>query len=166
MLNIASGLCAVYFINDQNFFLAIIFAWAGGAFDIIDGKVARKFGLSNEFGIQLDSYADFLSFVLVPVFLIFSAVFSTTDGLLFIICAAVCMYYVVSGLRRLIQFNIDAVEGESLKFFVGVPTPLGAILLWLLYLGATYEVLHTIVAVVLMAVVAYLLNSRVKVPHP
>ena len=44
------------------------------------------------------------------------------------------VYYVISGLRRLIQFNINADEGKVEKYFTGIPTPLGAILLWLVYL--------------------------------
>ncbi len=166
MVNITCGLIATYLITQHNFFYAIIFAWIGGAFDIFDGKIARKFKLSNEFGIQLDSFADFLSFVLVPVFLIFQAVYSDLTGLWFVAAVIVSVYYVISGLRRLIQFNIDAEAGEVGKFFVGVPTPLGAILLWLVYLGYTYGVLPGALVVFLMAVIGWLLNSKVKVPHP
>ena len=166
MVNIASGLVAVYFISQNNFFNAIIFAWIGGAFDIFDGKIARKYGLSNEFGIQLDSFADFLSFVLVPVFLIFQAVYADLGGLSLILAAAVSIYYVISGLRRLIQFNIDAEEGEVSKFFTGVPTPLGAILLWLVYLTNAYGIANAFVAMGMMMLIGWLLNSKVKVPHP
>lgn len=166
MVNIASGLIAVFFISQHNFFNAIVFAWIGGAFDIFDGKIARKFNLSNEFGIQLDSFADFLSFVLVPVFLIFQAVYLTANGFLFLLAAAISIYYVISGLRRLIQFNIDAEEGKVEKFFTGVPTPLGAILLWLVYLLNAYGIAPVFLVVVAMGVIGWLLNSTVKVPHP
>ncbi len=37
--------------------------------------------------------------------------------------AFVFIYYVISGLRRLIQFNINANEGEVEKYFTGIPTP-------------------------------------------
>ncbi len=166
MVNIASGLIAVYFISQSNFFYAVVFAWIGGAFDIFDGKIARKYGLSNEFGIQLDSFADFLSFVLVPVFLIFQAVYSGLEGAMLAAAAAVSIYYVISGLRRLIQFNIDAEEGEVSKFFTGVPTPLGAILLWLVYLTAAYGYTGPLFVTGAMALIGWLLNSKVKVPHP
>jgi len=166
MVNITCGLAATYLITQNNFFYAIILAWIGGAFDIFDGKIARKFKLSNEFGIQLDSFADFLSFVLVPVFLIFQAVYSHLQDAWFYLAAGVSVYYVISGLRRLIQFNIDAEAGEVGKFFVGVPTPLGAILLWLVYLGYIYGLLSGIVVIALMALIGWLLNSRLKVPHP
>ena len=166
MVNITCGLLATYFITQNNFFLAIILAWIGGAFDIFDGKIARKYNLSNEFGIQLDSFADFLSFVLVPVFLIFQAVYSGMEGLSLMIAAAFSICYVIAGLRRLIHFNINAEEGQVEKFFTGVPTPLGAILLWLVYLGFVYNILPGMAVIVLMGVIGWLLNSNVKVPHP
>lgn len=166
MINISSGLIAAYCIAQNNFFVAIILAWIGGACDIIDGKIARKYKLSNEFGIQLDSFADFLSFVLIPTFLIYQAVFSDSETLLLVLAGIVSIYYVISGLRRLIQFNIDSDAGDVAKYFVGVPTPLGAILLWLIYLGFIYGLLPAVGVLVLMMLVAYLLNSNVKIPHP
>ncbi len=166
-VNITAGLMATYFITQNNFVLAIILAWIGGAFDIFDGKIARKYKLSNEFGVQLDSFADFLSFVLVPVFLIFQAVYaSSLSGVLLIVAAIVSIYYVISGLRRLIHFNIHTDAGEVDKYFVGVPTPLGAILLWLVYLSHAYEILPAIAVIALMAIIGWSLNSKLKVPHP
>lgn len=166
MFNISAGLGATYMITQNNFFTAIILAWIGGACDIIDGKIARKFKLSNEFGIQLDSFADFLSFVLVPVFLIFQAVYAQQEGFALGIAAVVSIYYVISGLRRLIQFNINADAGEVARFFVGVPTPLGAILLWLVYLSFIYDIIGFGIVALLMALIGWLLNSNVKIPHP
>ena len=166
-VNITAGLMATYFITQNNFILAIILAWIGGAFDIFDGKIARKYNLSNEFGVQLDSFADFLSFVLVPVFLIFQAVYaSQLDTLLLILAAVVSIYYVISGLRRLIHFNIHTDAGSVDKFFTGVPTPLGAILLWLVYLANAYELVPAFVVIALMALIGWSLNSKIKVRHP
>lgn len=157
----------MYFITQNNFFIAIILAWIGGAFDIFDGKIARKYKLSNEFGVQLDSFADFLSFVVVPVFLIFQAVYAKNfDQTFLLIAGAVSIYYVISGLRRLIQFNINAEAGAVSKYFTGVPTPLGAILLWLVYLANTYEFLPAFGVIVLMVAIGWSLNSTLKVPHP
>ncbi|MFA5233089.1 MAG: CDP-alcohol phosphatidyltransferase family protein [Sulfurimonas sp.] len=166
-VNITAGLLATYFITQNNFFIAIILAWIGGAFDIFDGKIARKYNLSNEFGVQLDSFADFLSFVLVPVFLIFQAVYAVNfSGVMLIMAAVISIYYVISGLRRLIQFNINSDAGEVAKFFTGVPTPLGAILLWLVYLASTYGFLPDFGVLLLMVIIGWSLNSKIKVPHP
>lgn len=166
-VNITAGLLATYFITQNNFFVAIILAWVGGAFDIFDGKIARKYHLSNEFGIQLDSFADFLSFVLVPVFLIFQAVYTLNfSGVSILLAAVVSIYYVISGLRRLIQFNINSDVGEVSKYFTGVPTPLGAILLWLVYLAQSNGFLPASIVLVFMVLIGWSLNSKIKVPHP
>ncbi|MDF1874973.1 CDP-alcohol phosphatidyltransferase family protein [Sulfurimonas sp. SAG-AH-194-I05] len=166
-VNIIAGLTAIYFITQNNFFIAVILAWIGGAFDIFDGKIARKYNLSNEFGVQLDSFADFLSFVLVPVFLIFQAVYVTSlDSMWIILAAIVSIYYVISGLRRLIHFNIHTDAGSVDKYFTGVPTPLGAILLWFVYLSHAYELLPAFGVIALMALVGWSLNSTLKVRHP
>ena len=165
--NITGGLLATYFITQNNFFIAIILAWLGGAFDIFDGKIARKYNLSNEFGVQLDSFADFLSFVLVPVFLIFQAVYKTElNGFGLFLAGVVSIYYVICGLRRLIQFNINAEAGSVEKFFIGVPTPLGAILLWLVYLSNIYLGISALLVMILMILIGWSLNSTIKVPHP
>jgi CDP-diacylglycerol--serine O-phosphatidyltransferase len=166
-VNITAGLLATYFITQNNFFIAVVLAWIGGAFDIFDGKIARKYDLSNEFGVQLDSFADFLSFVLVPVFLIFQAVYTPSlDGVMILLSAIVSVYYVISGLRRLIHFNIHTDAGEVDKYFTGVPTPLGAILLWIVYLSNAYQILDAVVVIALMGIIGWTLNSKIKVRHP
>ena len=166
-MNIAAGILAIYFITHDEFFGAALFAWIAGAFDIVDGKIARKYNLSTEFGIQLDSYADFLSFVLVPSMYLYFAVFDGTilevnQALVFV----TFVYYIISGLRRLIKFNIDAQEGEVEKYFTGVPTPLGAILLFVVYLVSLTGILSQAFVLILVIIIGFLLNSKLKIPHP
>jgi CDP-diacylglycerol--serine O-phosphatidyltransferase len=166
-VNITAGLTATYFISQNDFFTAIAWIWLGGACDIFDGKIARKYNLSNEFGIQLDSFADFLSFVLVPVFLIFQAVYSISFSSSWtLIAGIISIYYVISGLRRLIHFNINADIGEVEKYFTGVPTPLGAIILWLSYVGFSYDFLSAFSVLAIMIATGWSLNSNLKVRHP
>ncbi|VAY86851.1 CDP-diacylglycerol--serine O-phosphatidyltransferase [hydrothermal vent metagenome] len=168
-LNISCGILAIYFLTHQEFLAAALFAWCAGAFDILDGKIARKYNLSTQFGIQLDSFADFLSFVIVPAMFIF---FGVIDGkeihfLNTTFVAFAFIYYVISGLRRLIKFNIESNEGTISKYFIGIPTPLGAILLWLVYLGWIYEMIpNENIVLLLMILIGFLLNSKIKIPHP
>jgi len=167
--NISFGVIAIYFIVEGNFFVAIILAWIAGAFDIADGKVARKYNLSTEFGVQLDSFADFLSFVIMPSFLLFYALrqgseLSTVGE---IVLGFTFIIYIISGLRRLIEFNLKVDAGGVAKFFEGVPTPLGAILLWVLYLIFSYQVVtNPYIIGFMVLVIAWSLNSKLKIPHP
>ena len=165
--NIAAGLIAIHFIVHGDYFTAIILAWIAGALDIADGKVARKYNLSTEFGIQVDSYADFISFVVMPSFLLYYAITEQSSGLEQFILGLVFIFYIISGLRRLIEFNIEVEVGEAAKYFVGVPTPLGAILLWVLYLLYAYGLIgNSYVIGALALVVAWSLNSKLKIRHP
>ncbi len=165
--NIAAGMLAIYYLTHENFFASALFAWLAGAFDIVDGKIARKYNLSTEFGIQLDSFADFLSFVIVPTMFIFFAIINGKELILFTpLVAFAFIYYVISGLRRLIQFNINAQEGEVEKYFTGVPTPLGAILLWIVYLVWLTGIINENIVLILMIIIGFLLNSKIKIPHP
>ena len=165
--NITFGLIAIYFITHHNFFFAALFAWFGGAFDIFDGKIARKYNLSTEFGVQLDSFADSLSFVLVPIMFIYFAIFDSKGAFSDLICGAVLIYYFISGIRRLIVFNLKTDAGKVSKHFEGIPTPLGAILLWIYYLLWYFGILVNGYAIlILILMTGYLLNSKVKIPHP
>ena len=168
-LNVSLGIMAIFFIVKGDFFTAIVLAWIAGACDIIDGKLARKFDLSTEFGIQLDSFADFLSFVVMPPFLLFYAVrhYSGITGVEELVLGLVFVWYIINGLRRLVEFNLKVDVGKVEKYFEGVPTPLGAILLWVLYLLNAYGILMSgyIIAVLVM-IIAWSLNSKLKIPHP
>jgi len=168
-LNVAAGIMAIFFIVKGDFFTAIVLAWIGGACDIIDGKLARKYNLSTEFGIQLDSFADFLSFVVMPAFLLFYAVkqYSAVTGVEELLLGLVFIWYIINGLRRLVEFNLKVDVGEVEKYFEGVPTPLGAILLWILYLLNAYSVITSgYIIAILVLIIAWSLNSKLKIPHP
>lgn len=166
--NIACGVVAIYFIVKGDFLTAIVLAWIAGGLDIADGKVARKLDLSTDFGVQLDSFADFLSFVVMPSFLLFYALQSGMTGRAQeLIVGTVFVLYIISGLRRLVEFNLKADAGGVAKFFEGVPTPLGAILLWMLYLIYSYGLVENVYVIALLVIViAWSLNSKLKIPHP
>jgi len=165
-LNILSGTLAINFIFLGNYTIAIIFLWLAGLFDILDGKIARKYNLSNEFGIQLDSFADFLSFVITPVFLIYASIVLKMEGITFYIAGFILFTYIVNGLFRLISFNINSEEGEVEKYFTGIPTPLGAILLWIMFLGYQYEILiNDFLIISILFLISFSLNSKIKIKH-
>jgi len=167
-LNVALGVTAIYFIVQENFFVAIILAWIAGACDIIDGKLARKYNLSTEFGVQVDSFADFISFVVMPPFLLFYALKSSMNSWIEeLIVGLIFIAYIISGLRRLVEFNLKVDAGEVAKYFEGVPTPLGAILLWILYLFFAYHIIPSVTVITLLVIlIAWSLNSNLKIPHP
>ena len=105
----------------------------------------------------------------MPAFLLFYAVkqYSGITGIEELLLGLVFIWYIINGLRRLVEFNLKVDVGEVEKYFEGVPTPLGAILLWILYLLNAYGVITSgYIIVILVLIIAWSLNSKLKIPHP
>ncbi|QRK08916.1 CDP-diacylglycerol--serine O-phosphatidyltransferase [Archangium violaceum] len=102
--------------------LAILFAMF---FDGFDGRVARLTKTQSDFGMQLDSLADVVSFGAAPGLLIYKWALEPLGflGLFLSFCFATC------GALRLARFNVLAMRsphGGGGSFFVGLPIPLAA----------------------------------------
>ncbi|MFH1334934.1 MAG: CDP-diacylglycerol--serine O-phosphatidyltransferase [Candidatus Zixiibacteriota bacterium] len=96
-----------------------------GFFDALDGKIARFSGSASRFGVELDSFADVISFGIAPAMLFYNlGVYPTgkwgwIPGFVFVICGAF----------RLARFNIQQTKlGEKLPY-MGLPIPTAAITL-------------------------------------
>lgn len=110
MVNIVLGMLAVLFHDFRYIYLAIVF-------DALDGYVARKTNTVSDFGAQLDSISDVVSFGVAPSYLLyhyFGGIWSLIASIIFLLCGAL----------RLARFNI-----LNVKDFVGLPIPAGALLL-------------------------------------
>lgn len=97
--------------------------------DRADGFVARLLKATSEFGVQMDSFADFFNFGVVPSFLVYSALAhvpalqSGTPHLLLLIAAAA---WVFACTFRLARFNVIADDPRYRGLFFGIPTTLAA----------------------------------------
>lgn len=92
-----------------------------GILDALDGKVARITGTSSEFGIELDSIADVISFGVAPAILIYHYMLYEAGQVGFILA----FFYLAAGSIRLAQFNTIATTGKK-NFFTGMPIPAAA----------------------------------------
>ncbi len=91
--------------------------------DLFDGRVARMTRTQSEFGVQMDSLADSISFGLAPGFLLFSWGLEPlgVGGIFIAFVFAAC------AIMRLARFNVMSKEsGGKTKYFLGLPTPLAA----------------------------------------
>lgn len=128
----------------------------GMFFDAIDGRLARLARKTSEFGAQLDSLADIVSFGVAPACLVLMiaqpAIFSEMTGLgrweraywrAEWVMAAI---YVCCTAMRLARFNVENEEDESAHMdFRGLPSPgaAGAIIAAvLLHEGLLPELMH------------------------
>ena len=108
-------------------------AWllfAAMVFDLLDGMAARLVGSSSEFGCQLDSLCDAISFGVAPGFLLYAQArqWSDTAGQL---ASLVAVLYVLCAVVRLARFNVSPstplkIPGTLGHHFTGLPSPVAA----------------------------------------
>jgi CDP-diacylglycerol--serine O-phosphatidyltransferase len=115
-------------------FLAIISAHNGeparaawliilGAFiDALDGRVARLSGSTSQFGKELDSLADIVTFGIAPAFLALTASLQDYDRWGFMVGAV----YLMAGAFRLARYNVIS-DPHRKDQFIGLPIPIAAI---------------------------------------
>jgi CDP-diacylglycerol--serine O-phosphatidyltransferase len=112
--------CIVYAMRGE-FATAAPFIGFAMVLDMLDGRIARMTGTASDFGIELDSLADVISFGMAP------AILSFTWGLqpLGRVGWAVGFLFVAAAALRLARFNIQA-GSQDKRYFVGMPSPAAA----------------------------------------
>ncbi|HET9529425.1 MAG TPA: phosphatidylcholine/phosphatidylserine synthase [Blastocatellia bacterium] len=121
-------------------------------FDFLDGTIARMARATSEFGIELDSIADVLSFGVAPALLAFSWGYGQVGGLHKLGWAA-SFLFVICGALRLARFNVLARQPNpdlppknpkaDKKAFVGMPIPAGASMVAAIVHFAPTPITHT-----------------------
>ncbi len=128
--------------GEPNFYQAAMMVLFASVFDMLDGRVARITGRGTDFGIQLDSLADVVSFGIAPAILLYSwgihslGVWGLVGAFAFVLCGAF----------RLARFNCDADGGKD-SYSEGLTITMA---------GGT----------VAAAVMAHAASGRIGVEHP
>src|SRR3990172_1519421 len=150
-------------------------------FDSVDGQVARLTRRTSDFGAQLDSLCDLVSFGMAPAILLvkmcpqFTSLHSEavwTIAAVFVCCAAL----------RLARFNVESDDSDDHMTFAGLPTPAAAaVIASFAVLSYTLRnevsvVIHEKYAIydwwmqrllpMFAVVIATLMVSRIPYPHP
>lgn len=168
LASICIGLSAIRCAMHNDFLKATSFVLLSGFMDGIDGRLARFFNSSSDFGAQLDSLADFVNFGVVPGFVIYCWL-NSSDTLKGFDWALVLFFAVCSAIR-LARFNVDLtreIKNPILEkyFFKGIPAPVGAAMA-MLPMVLTYQFGENFynspqLVITYVAILAVLMASRV-----
>ena len=129
IIALCTGFSAIRFALLERYEYALGAIMIAAFFDAMDGRLARLLGASSDFGAELDSLSDFISFGVAPAVVMYLISLKWWGGIGwgFSLIFAVCL-----GLR-LARFNTD-IRSSSFKeqpswkkyFFTGTPAPASA----------------------------------------
>ncbi|MGI8782745.1 MAG: CDP-diacylglycerol--serine O-phosphatidyltransferase [Acidobacteriota bacterium] len=158
--NLFCGFFAIMSVMREQYELAPPAIGIAVILDALDGRIARMAKSTSDFGLQLDSLADVVSFGLAPAVLLAGWGLAPVNELAWF----VAFVYLTSGAMRLARFNIQA---GGLKHFVGLPIPAAA--------GCIAAIVHAFptpirdpriagLLTVLGLMLAFLMVSKLKYP--
>ena len=123
---VCAGLTGIRFAVDGRWEHAVIAIIVAAILDALDGRMARILNASSEFGAQLDSLSDIVSFGVAPALVLYFWSLQTAGG----IGWAVTLFFIVCCGLRLARFNsmLGKLPPYAYNYFTGVPAPAGALM--------------------------------------
>lgn len=122
VLNMFCGFLSIINASIGDVYQASWLIILAAGFDALDGIMARITKSSSQFGVEIDSLSDVVSFGAAPAFLVYQVHLHTLNGFGILISSLLMVF---AGLR-LARFNINLVGFEK-DHFVGLPTPASAL---------------------------------------
>jgi len=161
-LNAFCGFMSLMHASRGQIELAAWFIILAAVFDSLDGVMARITRSSSQFGVELDSLADVVSFGAAPSLLVYQAHLHTLGNLGIVISAMPLVF----GAIRLARFNVQLV-GYDKDYFKGLPIPFQAIVVCAFLLhyyteGAGLQGMSKVVLSPLVAGLSLLMVSRIR----
>ena len=127
LAGVCLGISSIKFSIDGNYSLAVIFILFAAILDTLDGRIARLIKGTSEFGKELDSLTDFVSFGIAPVFVLYFWELKNYGKLGW----AITLIYSVCCVLRLARFNLTKIDNKKIwkiNYFEGIPSPAGGLL--------------------------------------
>ncbi len=154
VLNMVFGIAALWYTMEGYYKQAAVAILIAMVMDTIDGRLARRWHVSSEFGKELDSLADLISFGVAPALLLYSSVLYLLGGggLIVAIVFALC------GAVRLARFNVLNIK----TYFVGLPITVAGPLVAVTVLLS--NILPLYFYPVFSFLLSYLMVSNIRMP--
>ncbi len=154
--NLVLGMISIMFTLKGDFCLAGVFVLLAMVADGLDGRAARFFQVSSEFGKELDSLCDLVSFGVAPAVMAYEFMLKEMGWA----GAAAAILFATCGALRLARFNVNTSVVHG--FFMGLPIPAGGCVL------ATFIMLDIRpdgwLFPIFVALFGYLMVSKVRYP--
>lgn len=154
MANLVFGVLSIIYTMSEQYLLSGVMIILCMIMDVLDGKVARKLDVSSNFGKELDSLADVVSFGVAPAVLVYAQVLVTYNWLGLV----VIIWFAMMGALRLARFNVQTTSG----YYQGVPITAAGSLMALL--NMIPNKISPLAFLLITAILGFLMISKIRVP--
>jgi CDP-diacylglycerol--serine O-phosphatidyltransferase len=158
--NLFLGIIAIILVFNDKPPLAAMFVIIAMLLDGLDGRVARALNAQSEFGKELDSLSDVISFGVAPAFIMYVVAFKDVANINEATTWIVTAIFPICGALRLARFNVVA---GTPGYFIGLPIPAAGGVLCTLALFA--KELNPYILLLSTLLLSFLMVSRVKYPN-
>ncbi len=156
-LNLVSGFLGITFFLSDFTSLIPYCIYLSLIFDYLDGLTARKLNLISNFGKQLDSLADLVSFGVLPSLVIFDWLSNNST---YNMLEYISVLILVASAFRLAKFNISQSGSND---FIGLPTPVNALFFVSIFYSSKYATfLNDKILVGLVIIFSLLMISNIR----
>ncbi|MDA8743344.1 CDP-alcohol phosphatidyltransferase family protein [Rubripirellula amarantea] len=135
LLTLGNGVCGLAAIAvamsvnlqwdlETKLMVAGVLIFGGMLFDALDGSAARMTGQESEFGAQLDSLCDAITFGTAPAVLVWR--YNSMELLPLKLTWGIGVLFALCVLIRLARFNVETGEDDTHEGFEGLPSPAAA----------------------------------------
>lgn len=156
--NLLCGYLATMRAIQGEFEVAAIALFVAALLDRLDGWVARLTNTTSDFGVELDSLADVISFGMAPALLVYVWALESLPKA----WSMAPFLYLAAGAARLARFNIQA-SAQDKRYFVGLPIPAAAcaVAACVFYdpVRVTDPIVGTLVAVLVITLAALMISK-------
>ena len=177
-LSVVSAVLGIHFALDGKISYALICLMISGLCDTLDGRVARlknRTDTEEYYGIQIDSLADMISFVILPVVIGYAAgtynLARNYASFGILINTVIISMYLLAALIRLAYFNVIEMDlqskNEKRNYYEGLPVTSVALIIPIIYSICVY--FHISLSPVynfLLLILSVGFVLKIKIPKP
>jgi CDP-diacylglycerol--serine O-phosphatidyltransferase len=164
-ISLISGMASIALSLDGYLGIAATLILASYLLDLVDGALARRLGVSSDFGVQFDSLVDMTNFGAASTVLVWSHL--RQGGNQTWIIWPLGIFFVLAGALRLARFNLQASDTKAVESTGLTISTSGAYITLAVLTDRAFErgLIPDEVFLVLLPLLALLMVSRIRFPE-
>lgn len=159
LANLSLGILSIMETFNENYLCAAVLIVISAIIDIYNVRIANFLSLNSNLVKELDSLAELVSFGVAPALLIFIKYYFLNLEYVEILGACLLLTYIMKGCYKLAKYNL----AESTEELTGISITAAGFAISIFSLAAPSNNIFMFLSIVLVALLSYLMSSKLKI---